>query len=156
MARPRTPPAPATPEQAAESTRAQIAQADATQARLATTREALSIAERTRDHLDILCRKHNYDPFEALILMAQDPTVEDKIKFQAHQELASYKGARIKPVEIQNAGGKMNGISIVIQNFGTAKSDPATPVRIVDVTPIRSETTSDMPTVLLPPMRARA
>ena len=60
--------------------------------------------------------KHGYDPIEAMVLMAVDPLIDEKVRASMHKELARYKYRPVTPSrDLQNSGDTFN---IQINQFG--------------------------------------
>ena len=57
----------------------------------------------------IASRYPDYDPVVAMLELATEPLTDDKLRFQAHKEIASYLYPKLKQVEITPGTGDGDG-----------------------------------------------
>jgi len=57
----------------------------------------------------IASRYPDYDPISAMLELATDPLTDEKLKFQANKEIASYLYPKLKQVEIRPGTGDGDG-----------------------------------------------
>lgn len=57
----------------------------------------------------IASRYPDYDPVVAMLELATEPMTDDKLRFQAHKEIASYLYPKLKQVEIMPGAGDGDG-----------------------------------------------
>ena len=54
----------------------------------------------TRAGVEALCATYGYNPWEAMILMAQNPDTDDTTRFQCHKEIAQFILSKLRAVEL--------------------------------------------------------
>lgn len=56
----------------------------------------------------------DYDPLVAMVRLANDPTKDDQLRFNAHKEIAQYMYPKRKAVELSGVEGAPLDLEIVI------------------------------------------
>ena len=88
-----------------------------------------------------ICERFHFDPFEAMIHIAQDEDTKPDLRFRVAAELAQYVRPKLRTIELSGEGDRSALIQlIVMQSADELPEPPAAPGNrlgpVVDVEPI--------------------
>jgi hypothetical protein len=68
--------------------------------------------------IEATCDKYDYDPIEAMVVLATDPDVPVGLRTFLHKEIAQYRYAKLRAVEIR--GSDDHPVTVIHHRYGQA------------------------------------